>query len=139
MAENGEYRQNQMVKRGTGSLQFPPLMLNLTYMLIAYSNAELQSRALDEQLILGRAMQVLYDHSILRGSVLQGSLAASEEELRLVFDVVTAETMRDLWTFSDVPFKLGVSFTVSPVQLDSTRVKTSKRVLERNLQMEDKE
>ncbi|MEX1030860.1 MAG: DUF4255 domain-containing protein [Paenibacillaceae bacterium] len=139
ISENGEYRQTQMIKRGTGSQQFPPLMLNLSYLMIAYSNAEVQSKAIDEHLILGRAMQVIYDNSVLRGSMLEGSLASTDDELRVVFDVIAADSMRDLWNFNDVSFKLCVSFTVSPAQMDSTRIKASSRVLERDVQMQDKE
>ena len=139
IAENGDYRQTQMVRRGTNAQQFPPLMLNLSYMLIPYSNAEVQSRSRDEHLILGRAMQVLYDNAILSGSLLQGGLANSDDELRIVFDMRDAGSLRDLWNFSDVPSRLYTSFTVSPIQLDSTRVRTSRRVLEQDIRVKDKE
>lgn len=139
VAEDGEARQPGLVRRGLANQQFPPLMLKLSYLLVPYSAAELQSRALDEQLILGKALQVVYDNAILRGSALHGSLGAAGEEIRLVLDPIPPESLRELWTFSDMPYKLCVSLTVSAVRLDSTRTKTAPRVLERDIRLSEKE
>ncbi|MDB5053996.1 MAG: hypothetical protein JWM44_2046 [Bacilli bacterium] len=124
-------RQTQMLSRGAGTLQFPPMTVELYYLLTAHSAAELQTRTLDEHRILGRALQVLYDHSILKNSALQGSLADTNEELRIVMESLPLDTMLTL--FPNIPYKLSVCFSVGPVYIDSTRVKATKRVIERDI------
>lgn len=134
ISENGDYRQTKLLARGTDQLQHPPMTIDLRYLMTAHSTAELQTRALDEQRILGRAIQVLYDHSILRSPYLQGSLAEREEELRIVLE----EPSIDRWInlFPNAPYKLSVGYIVGPVQLDSTKIQTTKRVLERNIHLQ---
>jgi hypothetical protein len=134
--ESGDNRRTQMIARGTNEIQYPPMVVELCYMLTAQSPAELQSRALDEHRILGRAMQVLYDHSVLRGSMTVGTLAEREEEVRIVMDPITGGSMLNMWNFADTPYRLSVSYSVGPVNIDSTRIKTTKRVLERDFRIQ---
>ncbi|UJF34069.1 DUF4255 domain-containing protein [Paenibacillus hexagrammi] len=134
--ESGDNRRTQMVARGTNEIQYPPMVVDLHYLLTAQSPAELQSRALDEHRILGRAMQVLYDNSVLRGSLTVGTLAEKEEEVRVVMAPISGDGMMNMWNFADTPFRLSMSYTVGPVYIDSTRIKTTKRVLERDIRIE---
>lgn len=125
--ENGLNRQAFMTPRGNNGLQHPPLAVDLHYLITAHSNAEVATRALDEHSILGRAVQVLYDNATLKGSVLQGSLGYSDEELRVVFEPINMDTMVSLFP-SNSPYKLSFSFTVGPVYIDSERVRPMRRV-----------
>lgn len=136
--ENGESRRTSMVDKGGGNLQYPPLSLDLFYLLTAHSNADPQFRVLDEQRIMGKALQVLYDHSILRGANLKGALAAGNEEIRVAMESLSADQLTGFWKFGDAPYKLTVGYRVGPVLLDSTRVKTVARVVEREIQFKDK-
>jgi hypothetical protein len=129
--ENGDNRTNQMLSKGAGKLQFPPMSVDLFYLITAHSTAELHSRSLDENQILGKAIQVLYDNSVLRNSVLQGTLAENNEEVRIVMDVLPMDIMVSL--FPNIPYKLSVSYMVGPVNIDSMRVKSTKRVLESDM------
>jgi hypothetical protein len=124
-------RQTQMLSRGQSTLQFPPLTVELFYLLTAHSAAELQTRSLDEHRILGKALQVLYDNSIIKGQALQGSLADTNEELRIVMENLPLDTLISL--FPNSPYKLSVCFSVGPVYIDSTRIKATKRVVERDI------
>lgn len=131
-----ENRRTEMISQGSGSLKYPPLALDLHYLLTAYSNADLHSRMIDEHRVLGKALQTLHDHSILRGSILQGALAQNSEELRVSIDNVPAETMINFWNFHEVPYRMSVSFRVSPVLIDSTRSKHAPRVRQREFRIE---
>lgn len=128
--ESGNNRQTHMIQRGTNEIQFPPMVVDLSYMITVQSPAELSSRALDEHRILGRAMQVFYDHSVLRGSMTVGTLAEQDEEVRIVMDPFKGESIMNMWNFSDTPYRLSVAYTVGPVHIDSTRIKKTKRVAE---------
>lgn len=131
--ESGANRDTRMRMRGSTAQQFPPMAMDLHFLLTAYSNADTQSRAGEEGRILGRAMQVLYDNSVLRSPYLEGSLVERAEELRIVLENLTPQAMSEIWTFKDVPYKLSVGYLVGPVELDSTRVRTTKRVKEREI------
>ncbi|MFZ5352370.1 MAG: DUF4255 domain-containing protein [Bacillota bacterium] len=132
IVESGDFRNNQLQVTESGLLQYPPLSLNLYYMLTAHSSSELNSRALDEHRILGKAMQVLFDNSIVRGSQLQGTLREKNEELKIVVDNIPVDILVKIWNFPNIPYKLSVSYLVGPVYLDSTRTKEAKRVMEIN-------
>lgn len=134
--ENGDNRRNEMIARGANEIQYPPLAVDLHYLLTVQSPAELQTRALDEHRILGRAMQVLYDNSVLRGSLTVGTLADQGEEVRIVKQAVSGEAMINMWNFADTPYRLSVSYVVGPVYIDSTRIRTTKRVLERDFRIQ---
>ncbi|HWR60834.1 MAG TPA: DUF4255 domain-containing protein, partial [Clostridia bacterium] len=132
IVESGDLRNNQLQVSESGLLQYPPMSLNLYYMLTAYSSSELSSRALDEQRILGKAMQVFFDNSIIRGSALQGTLREKNEEVKIVMDNIPVDILIKLWNFPNIPYKLSVSYLVGPIYLDSTRTKQTKRVMEIN-------
>ena len=135
--ENGEARRNEMQPQG-GVLRYPPLALDLQYLLTAHSNADLHTRTLDEHRVLGKAMQVLYDNSILRPPYLEGSLADGGELLRITAESADAGQLMGLWRFGDVPYKLSLLYRVGPVTVESNRVKPGPRVVERRITLRDK-
>ncbi|WP_138752597.1 DUF4255 domain-containing protein [Paenibacillus sinopodophylli] len=135
--ENGESRRTGMIDRG-GVLQYPPQALDFFFLMTAHSNADRLTRALDEHRILGRAMQVLYDHSVLSGPYLEGTLAEGGGPIRLSLVSLEGEEMMKLWQFGDTPYKLSVVYRVGPVMLDSNRVKSVSRVVERHIVLEEK-
>jgi hypothetical protein len=135
--ENGEARRNELLPQG-GVLRYPPLAVDLHYLLTAHSSADLHTRILDEHRILGRAMQVLYDNSVLRSPYLEGTLAENEEELRITSENLSTEQLAQLWHFGDTPYKLSLAYRVGPVLLESNRVKPGARVLERKFTLRDK-
>ncbi|CAH1213474.1 hypothetical protein PAECIP111891_03976 [Paenibacillus allorhizoplanae] len=134
--ESGNNRQTHMIARGTNEIQFPPMVVDLSYIVTVQSPAELSSRALDEHRILGRAMQVFYDHSILRGSMTVGTLAEQDEEVRIIMDPFKGESLMNMWNFSDTPYRLSIAYTVGPVHIDSTRIRTTKRVSETDFRIQ---
>lgn len=135
--ESGEFRHTQMVTRGSDQLQHPPMTVELLFLMTAKSSAEVAYRAIDEAQILGRAMQILYDHSIIRGSRLLGSLGEVNEEVRVKLDNIPRDIMTRIWSFPNVPYRLSIGYSVGPVYIDSTRIKTTKRVLEREMSIEE--
>ncbi|UUZ86868.1 DUF4255 domain-containing protein [Paenibacillus sp. P26] len=135
--ENADNRRTEMIGRGTNTLQFPPMALNLYYLITCHSASEISTRSLDEQRIMGKVMQVFHDHAVLRGADLQGSLAGSDEEIRIMPHPISMETAVSL--FSDTPYKLSLGYMAGPVYLDSTRTKQTKRVADAHFQLEERE
>jgi hypothetical protein len=69
--------------------------------------------------LLGRVMQVLYDHSILRGADLQGVLAGTTEQLRLNLEALSLEELSLVWEALNEPYQLSVTYLVQVAKIDS--------------------
>ena len=134
--EHQEGRMTTMINRGVESQQYPPMVLNLSYLLTVQLKSDHVTRAIDEQRILGRAMQVLYDHSIVDSQSLQGSLSETDAEIRIMLEDVPLEKMQAF--FPNASYKLSLSYTVGPIYVGSTRLKPVKRVKERTFVSEHK-
>ncbi|MFK7695889.1 DUF4255 domain-containing protein [Paenibacillus sp. HJGM_3] len=135
LKENEYMRNQEPVAWGTGKLQAPPLVLDLYFMLTVHSSVlDLTERTLEEHRILGRAMKVLYDHSIIGGPYLQGGLVSSGEKLRVTLNSVSFTELSEIWnTFSDQNLKPSVCYIVSPVAIESERIHQPKRVTHREM------
>lgn len=105
-------------------------------MVTAYSMSDIKFRAAEEHRILGRAMQVLMDYSLLQedfyGDTTQNRYQIKIEQLRLNYD----EKMK-LWNMPNVPYKLSLYYKVFPVELTSTRIKTVQRVVRMDVGVEE--
>ena len=127
ITENPQLKNEKMIETNTGGQRYPPLALNLHYLMTAYASARET-----EQQILGRAMQILHDNAVIQGSLLQGSLAASFEELAIAINTLSLDDMNKLWSlFSSKPYRLSVAYRISTALIDSTRERLVGRVLER--------
>ena len=109
--ENGEFRNS-------GSVRNSGLSLSLFYLLTVHSAAELKSRAYEENYMLGKAMQVMDNHGIVKGSALHGALAENAETVKINLYPLSADEMSKLWIFPNIPYQLSVAYMVGPVTLD---------------------
>ena len=131
------YLKNQgMQQTDSLRLNYPPISLDLFYIVIPYVNVKEQNfsdqdREIEHQ-ILGKVIQKFHDHTILSGSVLKGSLEGSTEELRLILHPISLDDLNKLWTsFPEIPYRLSVSYMVTPVDIQSTKGVEVKRVIEK--------
>ncbi len=131
--ENTDFRSNDLIDQGD-RMRYPPIALDLSYLITAHSASDVLTRAIDEQRIMGKMMQVLHDHNILKGEDLVGSLAGTNGAYRIVKEEIPLETAISL--FPSLPYKLSLSYKIGPVYLDSTRTKSVSRVRERHLKVE---
>lgn len=127
--ENMHLKNQEMQKIDSNKFRYPPLALDLYYMLTTYPSPQIPDRTertKDEHMILGRAMQILYDNSILTGSILRGSLAENSEELYVTLSPMSIDDMTKIWTtFQGRPFKPSPCYLVTPVNIDSARPEIS--------------
>jgi len=127
--ENKHLKNQGMQETDAGTLRYPPLSLDLHYLLTGYAS----SRETEQQ-ILGRAMQILYDNANIRGSLLQGSLSGTHEEVVVVMHPIPLEDMNKLWSmFGSKPYRLSLTYLVSTALIDSTRERFGDRVIQRTL------
>lgn len=105
-----------------------PLPILLCYLITPVSGDPLTRHAL-----LGKVLQVMNDHSILRGADLQGILLGTRDQLRVVMETLTLEELSLVWDALSEPYQLSVSYMIQLVCIDSAEqpVQTG-TVLERN-------
>ncbi len=129
-----QYLKNEPFERiDATQWRIPPYAVDLSYLLVPYA----QSRETEQQ-ILGKVLQVFSSHPIIKGSLLQRDLAGTDEELRIVFRPLSLEDMFRLWSaFPNKPYKLSVSYQVTPVRIDSVLPPlTAQPVLEKVVHLE---
>jgi len=109
--------KNQFPVQGNGAqLRKPPLTLDLHYLV-----TPLVGTVTDQQIILGKVMQVFYDRAILQGTDLTGSLAASGQEVRLILNPVALEETTRVWQAMEMSYRLSLVYLVRVAMLDSRR------------------
>lgn len=126
--ESKDVRESGMVDEGFHRQKYPSVFLDLYYMVTAYSSGDVKFRSLEEQKMLGRALQVLMDHARLD----LGGTPARIELLQLEND----EKMR-LWNVPNVPYKLSLFYKVSPVEIESEKTKQIARVTSIDMAFEE--
>ena len=85
----------------------------------------------DQQIVLGKILQILYDRPTMQGTDLVGSLATSGEVVRAVFNTaVPLQEVSWVWqALRKLPYRLSVTYTVRVTLLDSTEEQFQQRVL----------
>lgn len=140
ISEAGETRQLAPVSQPDGSQRNPPTSLYLSLMVSVASKAEKETRALDEQLIMGRVMQVLEDNRRLPEKYMPAALRASGDTVTISAVPMELEEKTKIWTMFTESYKLSVFYKVGPVFLESAVVtRPSARVREILLDAKQKE
>lgn len=137
VVENPHLKNQEMHEIGPTELRYPPLSLDLQYLLTTYASAVIPDRTertLEEHRILGRAMRIFYDNAILSGSVLQGGLAGTDEELRITLNPISLEELNKIWSvFPNRSYRPSISYLVTPVKIDSTHEISMQRVISKEM------
>lgn len=107
----------------------PPLTLDLYYLLTAHPAADGDNGQIDPHLVLGRAMQVLHDRSVIEEF-------DGEEEAYLSIYPQSMDEMGNIWSaFQDESFHPSVSYLVTPVVIESAKEEPVQRVVERRIEV----
>ncbi|MEF7616346.1 DUF4255 domain-containing protein [Aquincola sp. MAHUQ-54] len=108
---------NQPVRRtAPDRLPSRPLPLRLHYLLTPRVDHVQRTQASDlEQLILGKALQVLHDAPRLAGHLLIDGLAGSTHEFFVRLEPLPLDHITRVWDALEVPYQLCVSYEVSVV------------------------
>jgi len=102
---------------------FPPLPLQLKYLLTAYG---VDDDDLSAQELLGQAMRLLHDHPVLSRMDIQGifpdsGLEKQIEHLRITPDPLSLDDMTKLWNSFQTGYRLSAGYEVSVVLIESDR------------------
>src|SRR5260370_26966077 len=102
------------VEGNGGRLRKAPLTLDL-YSLVT----PLVGAPREQQIVLGKVMQVLYDRAIMEGAALVGSLAANGEQIRVILNPTALEETTRVWQALEMSYRLSLSYIVRVAMLDS--------------------
>jgi len=105
----------------------------LLYLSLRYLITPLTKNVEDDQIILGKIMQLFAETPVLRGSSLQGSLKEAGDDLRIMLDELSVDDLNKLWAMLLAPYKFCVSYTVHPVRIESVKPEKS-RIITKSVQ-----
>ena len=133
LKESDEIRDTEMVNVGIGKQKYPSMNLNLFYMMTAYSSSDIKFRASDDHLILGKAIQILYDYPYIKPFEANAEGAKNDKTMRIQMLNLPFEEKTKTWNFPNIPYRLSVFYKVFPVELESSKIKTVQRVVDLNI------
>jgi hypothetical protein len=96
----------------------PPLPLRLHYLLTPVTGKGVDSAPENEQLILGKVMQCLHTHPVLRGADLRDDFEGSHIALHVRLEPLELDQITRVWDALDASYQLSVSYEVSVVNID---------------------
>ena len=108
----------------------PPMSLTLHYMLFANIKSDPVRKAIDEQRIMARAIQVLNDNRRVPEKYIQGTLRESQEGVDIVNVNLNLEEKVRIWSLYNQPFKVCMFYKAGPVFIESNNVYKATRVSE---------
>jgi hypothetical protein len=123
VCENEFTKNAPMQREGPATLRFPPLGLNLSYLLTPFATS-----GEADHLLLGKSMQVLYDNAIV---LLSDAAGGVHEELHIVLARMTLEEITRVWESLREPYRLSVGYHVRVTRVDSLRARDGARVVDR--------
>jgi len=131
--QQNEFLRNappERVPHHDDTLQFPPLAINLFYLLTPATNS-----VEGDQLVLGRSMQIFHDNSLL--------LLESDEEPGVAEELKISMCQRDLrelaevWEALQQPYRLSVCYEIRVPRIDSSRTERTGVIAERGFDFQD--
>ena len=120
-----EFVKNQPLKMGQqkDALLFPPLALNLYYLITPFA-----SSGESDYLLLGKTMQVLYSSATI---LIRDHTGRSTEELHIVLSRISLEELTRIWEALQEPYRLSVCYQVRVARVDAGYVPKHARIVER--------
>jgi hypothetical protein len=129
IVENSDMKNRSLEVKDAHILQYPPLSLNLYYLVTPLTNS-----TNNDHKLLGKAIQVFYDHGIVKGSALRGVLENTAEELRIILNPISMEDVTKLWSAFLRSYRLSVSYEVKVIYIDSERETEAERVRRKRIE-----
>lgn len=129
ISENVYMKNREPERFGESRVGYPPLYLDLYYILVPYSK-----RKSHERLILGTAIKILANHPVLNEGLLQGNLEKTDHAIRLLFNSLTLDDLTKIWSaFQTTGYHLSVSYLVTPVPVEIALETTFQRVVSKEM------
>jgi hypothetical protein len=96
----------------------PPLSLSLFYLMTPYAKNDPQTGNSTAHEVLGEAMRVFYENSVIPNTYLDPNLQGAREEFKIINNALDPEELSRLWSTFAQPFRLSVRYQILTVQVD---------------------
>lgn len=120
--------KNGMEGGGMGHQKYPSTYLSLYYMITAYSLSNVKFRSSQEHIILGKVIQVLKDYGHLLSGKFRGSREAVNYSVKMDMLRPDIDEKVRLRNMNEQTGRLSLYYKVSPIEIESTRIKKIQRV-----------
>ncbi|MDY6818784.1 MAG: DUF4255 domain-containing protein [Halobacteriales archaeon] len=134
--ENEHMRNVEPPATGATVETTQPLRLDLRYLLTAYPSdvKDETANTEDQHEVLGRAMQILREDTIIPGPEMEGSFD-DDEAIHISILPESTNVAVNVWnTFENQPYRPSVAYLVTPVIIESSREQPIQRVVEQEYQ-----
>src|SRR5687767_13727606 len=98
-----------------------PLPVRLHYLVTPITNQNAAGSPETEQVFLGKVLQALYDHPLIRGTDLQDDFTGTTVELTVRLETLGLDQISLVWEALDGSYQLSVSYEVSVISIFSER------------------
>ena len=126
VVENAYLKNQPMVSADGRRTRLAPLALDLCYLM-----TPLVGTPREQQIVLGKLMQVFYDRAQLEGTDLSAAMTEAGEEVRVVLNPVTLEETTRVWQALEMSYRLSVCYIVRVALVESQRGRQTVPVVER--------
>ena len=130
-------RGRQMYNSNDRRMIYPPIYLNLYYMITPYFMGNVRYRTMGEHETLGRIIQYLHDYPIISIDSIdkedKDGIDLKVELLRL-----DMEQKSRIWNYTNEPYRTSLFYRISPVIISSDRYKSVERVKVAQINVDDK-
>lgn len=137
--EDANAQTHEMTNIGRNSQRYPSAYLTLYYMITLYLQSDLKYRAMQEHQIMGRIVQAFRDKAAMDPETLTPMEVASGANIRIQMQNLDIEEKMRIWTIPNTAYRTSLFYTAGPVEIQSTRKKSVKRVQEISYQYSGKE
>lgn len=96
-----------------------PLPLRLYYLVTPLTTRTNLGDPDTEQYLLGKVLQSLHSHPVLRGADLRGELVGADAEVHMRLETLGLDEMSRIWEALEGSYQLSVSYEVGLVKIDS--------------------
>lgn len=114
---NAHLNNQPLISNGNGQQNYPPLSLNLFYLLTPLGATPEQ-----DLLILGRVMQLFAAVPIIQAAFLDSHLRPATPAVRLLLNPLSLEELTRIWNAFNQPYRLSVAYQVQVVSIDNVRL-----------------
>ncbi len=121
--ENQEVRSNLPIPLENGCFRNPPMSMSMHVMISVVSKADLAVRALDEQRIMGKLLQIMADNARLPAEYMPESLLLSNEPVGFHLLSMELEDKVKIWSMFNQPYRLSVFYRISPIVIESAVIR----------------
>lgn len=128
LIERDEQTLNYLPRRvSSDTLEHHPLPLRLHYLVTpVFDNVGAGGNvSTTEQEVLGVVLQTFNDMPLIKGSLLKSDYAGSDIQLAVRLETLNLEAITRIWEALEGSYQLSVSYEVSIINIDSTKVPQS--------------